>query len=127
MVKKLINFRATREEAELLASYAAATRRTQSDILREMIRALRARLEKLVATRGARPMTDNPLSGVLQRHAEHKRRANLPAVSLEQFRREFAAWLARHPEKSDAALRRIGLDRGEARAEQVASWLHAID
>lgn len=47
MKKKLI-FRVTDDEAKLLADYAEATGRNQSDLLREWIRSLKARLARLV-------------------------------------------------------------------------------
>ena len=62
MKKKMIMVRATEEETETLARYAAQTGRTQSEIIRELIRSLERKLRpadqpaavKPVARKGAR-------------------------------------------------------------------------
>jgi predicted DNA-binding protein len=43
--KKLINIRVTAEEDALLTSYAEATGRTKTDIVRELIRSLKKKLD----------------------------------------------------------------------------------
>jgi hypothetical protein len=42
--KRLMNFRLTEEEAAILAAYCARTGRTQTDVLRELIRQLGRKL-----------------------------------------------------------------------------------
>jgi len=46
MAKKLINMMVTTEENALLASYARQTGRTKTDVIRELIRSLKSKIEK---------------------------------------------------------------------------------
>ena len=48
--------------------------------------------------------------------SEYDRRSNLPATDIDQFHREFAAFLAKRPEL-----------KGAGRAEQLSAWLADAD
>jgi predicted DNA-binding protein len=50
---RVINVRVPDNEADLLAAYAAKTGRTQTDVVRELIRSLEVRPQTNVAKRGA--------------------------------------------------------------------------
>jgi predicted DNA-binding protein len=51
MNEKMLSIRASENELEILARYAAETRRTKSDIVREFLRSLERRMEKSAAAR----------------------------------------------------------------------------
>ena len=46
-LKRTLIFRISEDEAKLLSDYADATQRNQSDVVRELIRLLKARLARL--------------------------------------------------------------------------------
>ena len=46
MNEKMLSIRASERELEILARYAAHTRRTKSDIVREFLRSLEQKLER---------------------------------------------------------------------------------
>ena len=46
MNEKMLSIRASENELEILARYAAETRRTKSDIVRELLRSLERKLER---------------------------------------------------------------------------------
>jgi hypothetical protein len=49
MNEKMLSIRASENELEILARYAAETRRTKSDIVRELLRSLERKLERIAA------------------------------------------------------------------------------
>ena len=56
--KKLINIRVTAEEDALLTSYAEATGRTKTDVVRELIRSLRKKLAAAQSKTGKADQND---------------------------------------------------------------------
>ena len=49
MNERMLSIRASENELEILARYAAETRRTKSDIVRELLRSLERKLEQIAA------------------------------------------------------------------------------
>ncbi len=62
--KKLLNFRLTAEEADILAAYCERTGRTQTDVLREFVRGLELPRRKASAPH---PPAKAPRKGVSPR------------------------------------------------------------
>ena len=53
MNEKMLTIRASENELEILARYAVQTRRTKSDIVRELLRSLERKLKRAAALRPA--------------------------------------------------------------------------
>jgi hypothetical protein len=55
MNEKMLTIRASERELEILARYSAQTRRTKSDIVRELLRSLERKLQQPMSRRRPKP------------------------------------------------------------------------